>query len=350
MNNNLCFVAGRSGGHIVPALTLAQQHKKDNPDARIIFFSTHTALDISLIQNRSFIDKHLPLKLDNVPYARIYRYPSFIWHFIYSIFVSVNALRQIRPTQVISMGGYISIPVCIAAKLLRIPITIYELNAIPGKAAKVTAYVAKTVAVCFEQAAHRLPANKCEIKPYPVRFTESDKTLTQAKALELIHFCNERTTLFILGGSQGSVFINELIKEIIEKHPELHATLQIIHQTGAYDKHNWHAFYTRYKIPAIIFAYHDQVEHYYAAADLIICRSGAGTLWEIAFFNKKAITIPIVTKTTDHQVDNAQAIVALHPQLFTMLMQDKMQNIEYVATALSAITQSKQITASEKSM
>lgn len=319
-NSTLAFVAGRSGGHILPALALAQQHKSDHPHDTIIFFSTNTALDRQLLSTAPTVDHHIPFSLDNVP-NKLWRYPRFMWQLIRSLCTSFRYLYKYKPSRVISTGGYSALPVCFAAKLLRIPVTLYELNAVPGKAAKMLAPYAQEVLICFADAARYFPSNTCKQVPYPLRFTTTDNSLTQDQALQQIGFDTAKKTLFILGGSQGSVFINDWVKGYIESNQADTSLLQVIHQTGAQDSTDWKSFYAQHNIPALIFAYHDKVQQFYAASDLIICRSGAGTLWEIAFFNKRAITIPLETATTDHQVDNARAIAAERPDLFTVITQ-----------------------------
>jgi UDP-N-acetylglucosamine--N-acetylmuramyl-(pentapeptide) pyrophosphoryl-undecaprenol N-acetylglucosamine transferase len=322
-SSTICFVAGKSGGHILPALTLARHHKNKNPSSKVLFFSTDSALDNQLVQNNKLIDWYLPLAIDDVPYKKIHHIPVFLWHSLRSFLTSFHALRIYRPTRVVSLGGYISLPVCLAAKLLRIPIELYELNMVAGKAIKATVPLATTIRVCFPGAQQQFGKRSCTLEPYPLRFTAAHKAITRISALQKIGLCLTRKTIFVLGGSQGSVFINELIKKYLDNNPHLHGHIQVIHQTGTHDTTDWQRWYAHYEIPAIVFAYHHEVEYYYAAADLVVCRSGAGTLWEIVFFEKRAITIPLETHTTDHQLDNAQALAAAYPTLFTVITQQE---------------------------
>jgi UDP-N-acetylglucosamine--N-acetylmuramyl-(pentapeptide) pyrophosphoryl-undecaprenol N-acetylglucosamine transferase len=317
--STVCFVAGKSGGHIIPALTLAQRIKEHNPESSVLFFSTTSPLDMQLLSHHESVDTHIALSLENIP--AWYRLPFFAYRFLKAYCRSLYYLLKHKPHRVISMGGYISLPVCMAAKTVRIPVELHELNAIPGKATKALTPLANKIVIPFKHASSFFPAQKCSYMPYPHRFTAANKELTQTDALHHIGFADNKKTILILGGSQGSVFINETIKKWLEQNLTLHSAIQVIHQTGAQDTTNWHAFYAQFNIPALIFAYHNSMQYYYTAADLIICRAGAGTLWEIAFFEKQAITIPLETVTTDHQVDNARAIAAQHPHLFKVIMQ-----------------------------
>ncbi len=313
----IACVTGRSGGHIIPCLTLA----KNNPNTTVVFFSTNTTLDHQLLAQK--VDRHIPLTLGKVPYKKWWLFPVFAWQLAASFFTSLYHLYQHKPAKMISTGGYIAIPVCLAAKLLRIPIELYELNATPGKAVKFLAPLANKLFVCFEQTKKHFK-KPCIRTSYPVKFSESEK-LSQTQALKKLGFTPEKKTLLILGGSQGSVWLNTAIKLWLRKSRHLYGTLQIIHQTGCSDPTDWQEIYNILHIPAHIFSYHDQLNLFYSAADLIVCRAGAGTLFEAAFFAKKAIVIPLKASTTSHQIDNARAIAEEYPELFTVVQQDQEQ-------------------------
>ena len=324
MNKYICFVAGHSGGHITPCATQAKNELESNPNLKIIFFTTSSKLDKKILENYSFIDKKIYLNLKNLP-RKIYLYPTYFIKMGYSFFQILFYLNKFRPVKIVSMGGIVSIPVCIAGKILGIPIEIYELNIEPGKAVNLIVKIASTVNICFKETANYFPSRKCNLVGYPIRFNDSNK-LSQPMALQKINFFKDRKTLLIVGGSQGSVFINNLIKNFIESNEKIHNNLQVIHQTGTIDKTKWQDYYAKYQIPAIIFDYTNKIENFYCAADLIICRSGAGTLAEILFFNKKCITIPLETKITAHQVKNAQNLAQNYPNLFYMEKQIKIEN------------------------
>lgn len=313
----IAFVAGKSGGHIIPALTYAQRYKKENANTHILFFSTHSPLDKKLLQNNPHVHYHINLTLENVPYKKIIRYPLFAYNLLVSFIKSIFYLYRFKPKKLISMGGYISIPVCLAARLLRITIELHELNAVPGKAVRYLSRFANSIVICFEYTKKYLPQHKCIYAAYPVRFD----TIQSNTKNKIFNIDNAKKTLLILGGSQGSYFINQAIKQCLLKCPQLCQTITIIHQTGSYDTTNWHDFYKTLHIPAIIFDYNHAINTFYNSADLVICRAGAGTLFETAFFNKKCITIPLETTTTSHQIDNARAIVQQYPHLFTMITQ-----------------------------
>lgn len=319
--HTIAYVAGKSGGHIIPALTLAQHYCAEHPSAKIIFFSTNSNLDKKLLENYSEIH-HIPLWLDNIPRKNIVRYPLFLHCLIVCFLKSFYYLLRFKPKKIISMGGYISLPVCIAAWILRIPIKLYEFNVIPGKAVNYLAPCAQSIAICFEKTKKYLPQKKCSMAPYPLRFSSS---IPSTKKEKLLGNNNNRKTVLIFGGSQGSLFINNTLQQCLLENPQLHKRLSIIHQTGTNDPTNWEEFYSMLNIPAIVFNYHHALDTFYHTADLIICRSGAGSLFEVLHFKKLCITIPLETKINTHQVDNAYAIAQQYPHLFTVLRQKEIK-------------------------
>lgn len=327
MNNQLvAFVAGRSGGHIIPALTLAQAIKNEHPATDIIFFTTAYPLDQAIIKKHGrVISKYVALNLGNVPFFNIFKILVFLINFARAFYKSIKTLRAHKPNHVIAMGGYISIPVCLAARILKIPIHLYDLDAKPGKGTRFLAHYAQKIFICFEQARDYLPANKCEVTAYPIRFEKSAQDLSLDTALEQLHLQPNKKTIFINGGSQGSVFINNRVKEWLELNPHLSSLIQIIHQTGSTDTTNWQEFYREQEIPALIFAYKEDLAACYVAADLIICRSGAGSLFEALFFGKPCLTIPLETATTGHQMYNARALSQKYPELITMLTEQEIK-------------------------
>jgi len=333
----ICFVAGKSGGHLIPALTIAQKHIQKDSEITTIFFTTNSLLDKKIIKKSGIHKIHvqLPLGKNNLVknnYNFFLKYPLLFFNLSLSFAKSLFYLIKTRPQKIISMGGLVSIPVCVAGFLLRIPIELFELNTTPGKAITFLAPFAKTIHVCFDKAKKYLPKHKCIFSKYPVRFSHNFPTNYPINS-QKINFNTFNTptlskskfTLLILGGSQGSLAINNLIKEFVIKAPnikKIKKNIQIIHQTGRQDKTDWQAFYAKHKITATAFDFTQNISNYYAMADIVVCRSGAGTLFETIFFKKKCITIPLEAKTTDHQIDNAKEMEKMHPELVTMIKQD----------------------------
>lgn len=313
-SNSIVLVAGHSGGHTIPGMLIAAVYQKKY-NASLYFFSTTKELDAAIAHDYQCTYIPFTMPTGNRLWNKLRR----AWSVGVAFLKSMNMLSKQKPLLVISTGGLVSIPVCVAAYFLKIPIVLIELNVIPGKAVALLARFATTVLVVFKQAQEYLPtAAQCE---YPLRFTVEQKLITQNIAQELLQLPKKQFTLLVVGGSQGSFFINTLVQQFFIKYSTLCSRISVIHQSGHAYQQNLNDWYAMHKINARVFAFNNQMHTLYQAADLIVCRAGSGTLHEIAFFSKKACVIPLVTATTDHQVANASAIQERYPALFTLFNQ-----------------------------
>ena len=335
-SKTICFVAGKSGGHIIPALTKAHQIIRANPYYQILFFSTNSHLDQQIITPEKIINHHIALDIPHKPRS-VWQLAKAVFQLSKSFIISMHQLRQLNPEKIISMGGAVSIPVCLAGKLLGIPVELYELNARPGRAVQFLARYADVIWLTYPQSRAYLPQKKCLLTRYPIRFCGT--AACQETIRTTLGLKNDLLTILVLGGSQGSVGINNLIKQWIAGSSEL--PVQFIHQTGALDTTHWPTFYQQHHIQAHVFAYHDDMQAYYQAADIIICRAGAGTLAETIFFKKPCIIIPLKTDSTDHQKFNAQAMVQSYPHLCTSVNQQEAQS--NISIFINAIRQHAQL-------
>ena len=334
----ICCASGKSGGHIIPNLTYALEYKKKytekNQPPQILFISSSANLDAQILHDNKKIDvwDQLTINLS----SRLLFMPLNIYQLMRATLKSFFILLKARPTIILSTGGIVAVPVCIASWLLRIPINLYELNAVPGKATKFLAPLASEIFVCFKKTQTYFKQSK--IIPYPIRFTQSDHTHnnqthnnhtpnntihnTKNSSPLFPHFCPKRKTILILGGSQGSRALNNIIKQTLESHTLLHDNVQVIHQHGPHNtltiknhtpsnthpsSHNhtfshesstlhkntlsWPEFYNSLNIPAITCEFNadtKQLTQYYQKADLVICRAGAGSIFETLFFKSRA--------------------------------------------------------------
>lgn len=330
MKKYYAFVAGKSGGHILPCIANAKEIYLHNSSAEIVFFTTANALDKKIISGYPFIKHIIYLPLQSINFATWWKFPLYFCRIISSLINSLIILWKLRPVSLTSMGGFISIPVCFAATILRIPITIFELNVEPGKAVSVLAPLATHLNVCFEQTKKYFPKYKSEKVDYPVRFGKDVKKITKEQARTHLKLDLYKKTIFILGGSQGSLFLNHLIKQwfidMMIDNSRLNQSIQIIHQIGIKETVEWQEWYNSLGLRAITFTYNESIEYCYQAADIIICRAGAGTLFEILWFDKKCICIPLQTTTTAHQIENARVMQQLYPDNIMILNQHEIQN------------------------
>ncbi len=308
----ICYVAAKSGGHIMPALTLAQREKSRDASTRILFISSSCELDKKILKEADYIDKKvtLPLYTPSMS-AGFFKYFHLLFGVMASFFKSLLFFWQEKPRHLVSMGGMISVPVCFAAMILRIPFDIWELNAVPGKAVMALKSFARTIYICFSSSNQILQSTNVQLATYPTRFnTKLDNDEARLK----LGIPQDKKVLLVLGGSQGSSFMNhalaDMILEIVDN------SWFVIHQAGHKEYEMVKEKYAQASIDAYVFNFTSDLAACYTAADFVVARAGAGSIFEILTFNKKALLIPLHASTTDHQVDNAKAIVNEYPQFF----------------------------------
>lgn len=309
------YVAGKSGGHIIPALTLAQQQKAAQATT-VGIFSTDAMLDKQLISSCTSIDHHISLPLHGVSFKHPYFFPKLV----YAWLLSLRTLWRHRPEVVVSTGGMVSIPVCAAAWILRIPFEVYEFNVEPGSAAKFLAPYARKVHTCFDATKEYLRGNVIS-SPYPLRHEVAQK-ISMQQARERLAIPHDKKVLMIIGGSQGSRFFNVIAQQyIVQLSAPERTSLYIVHQTGIADAQEIREFYKESETLAMVFDYSDALALYYQAADYVVTRAGSGVLHELIFFDVPALIIPLEVATTSHQVANAQAFVQKNPDRWCMVRQ-----------------------------
>ena len=224
----IAYAAGKSGGHIVPCLTLAREYKAAHPTAHTLFFTADGALDHTIISQSSDVDQHIPLALENLPRS-IWSWPVYACRLIGAWWNSLNILSQYRPTAIITTGGIIAMPVCCAAYILRIPVHLYPLDAVPGKAIYALSKIATKIYSCFDTIPQALPNNTVEHVAYPIRYSAQELSQTPHAARLILGLDPDRLTIAVLGGSQGSVFINQIMGQWVQKYAHLKDKIQIIH-------------------------------------------------------------------------------------------------------------------------
>jgi len=332
---HIVYVGGKSGGHIIPALTLAaQEHVAGN---RVSFIALDRALDRGLCQRESYLSATCFLSLRPVMPCHVWKYPAYGIDLVRAVYQCVRFLRSCAATHMVSMGGYLSVPAVIAARMLKIPISMYELNAEPGVAVQWLARSVDCVYYCFPAVRVHFPAEiVSQHASYPIRY-QSHARMSAEQARERCDIAQARVVLFVLGGSQGSQFLNQLMIDWLRQRslPE-RKELYVIHQTGEDSCTYVKESYEQLGVDACVFAFHDNLAPYYCASDCIITRAGAGALHEIIFFQRPAIIIPLEVSSTVHQLANAHAVVAAYPDRYRVFRQHEHQQLMHAFTQVLA--------------
>lgn len=290
------FGCGGTGGHIYPALALAQEFASDGH--KVLFIGNFDSMEERLVKREGY--PFLPIqvkKLSRKLHPSLLAFPFFL---AASVVKCVHYLKKHRPDGVICTGGYVSGPVAIAAVMLKIPLYFHESNSFPGITTRYLARRTTITFVCWDFAFKYL-------KGAPVRMSQIPLMPRKATQMEpeekLEHFDRSKPIILITGGSQGSLKINEAIDSSLDAM--LERGWQLIWQTG---KNGFQTYSSKHqnKHNVHIFAFSPSLPLFYKMADLAISRSGAMTLAEQMDNHIPAILIPLPSSAENHQFYNAK--------------------------------------------
>lgn len=295
---NVVIAAGGTGGHFYPAIALAEEFRRRDPNTSVTVVGTGRALEQMMGAETDI--KIEPLQVRGVvgrgglaALRALVLIPGAIWQ-------SMTLLRSTRADLVIGTGGYTSPPVVIAAWLLGLKRVLLEPNAIPGLANRVLGPLSQRVFVSFEQATSYFKPAKVKVVGAPIRKAFVDPP-------PLVH-SGEIKTVLICGGSQGATAINTAVIEAAKESPTIRSDVKLIHQTGAADLERVQQAYAHMDIHAEVVPFLKDMPNVLRGADLVISRCGALTLAEIAACGKPAVLIPYPLATHHHQEFNARVV------------------------------------------
>ena len=285
-----------------PGIAVAAALNQTVPHARLLFAGTGRAVEQSILREEGF--DSLPLTVP--PIATLLTHPlRFAYGHLRDWSLARRLVDREQPAAVIGLGGLASLAVCSAAGRRGLPVILLEQNVIPGRA---TRRLARRFPVCtsFEATSSYLPGAKqviCTGNPLRTEITQ----LAEVPAAEIA--C--RNTLLILGGSQGSRQVNQMVYAAVRQAPSgLLNGWTVIHQTGPADIESARDFWLSRKIAATVEPFFDHLPQQYARASLVIGRAGATTLAELACLGLPSILVPLQSARDDHQTANARIFQA----------------------------------------
>jgi UDP-N-acetylglucosamine--N-acetylmuramyl-(pentapeptide) pyrophosphoryl-undecaprenol N-acetylglucosamine transferase len=287
------IAGGGTGGHVIPALAIARELQA-RYKAEILFIGTSRGIETRLVPQAGF--GLMMIKVGALKNVSLVTRLRTLFDLPLAIFHSRKIIKIFDPQVVIGVGGYASGPAMAAAILGRIPTLAFESNYVPGFANKIVGRWVSAAAVHFEQTTRYF--RNARVVGVPVR-----PEFFSVPPLE----ANHRPTLLVFGGSQGAHAINLAVTEAVPLVLRQIPDLQVIHQTGERDYNDVQAAYARAGTSAEVSAFIDKMPEAFSRAGLVICRSGASTVAEIAAAGKPAIFIPFPRATDDHQRRNAEA-------------------------------------------
>jgi len=293
---------GGTGGHIYPAIAIANELKLQFPDAEFLFVGARDKMEMQKVPQAGYEIKGLwiaglqrKLTLQNL---------MFPLKLATSLLESRRIIKQFKPNVVIGTGGFASGPLLQAAGSAGIPTVVQEQNSFPGITNKLLSKKANAICVAYENLERFFPKEKIVLTGNPVRQDLIDIDSKRDEAIAFYGLDPNKKTLLVLGGSLGARRINQLIEKELQNM--LSQDVQIIWQCGKLYFEDYKKYNQQY-VRVVDFI--ERMDFVYAAADVIISRAGASSVSELCIVGKPVIFIPSPNVAEDHQTKNAQAIV-----------------------------------------
>lgn len=305
IHKKVIISGGGTGGHIFPAISIANALRKIEPDIEILFVGAEGRMEMEKIPAAGY-------KIVGLPVAGLYRSLTLknfkvLIKLIKSLRMAKKIIREFDPDVVVGVGGYASGPVLRQAGIMKIPTLIQEQNSYAGVTNKLLAKRASVICVAYDGMDKYFPAEKIIKTGNPVRQNYDNLTNLRDEALSFFNLKKGFPVILVLGGSLGAGSINNSLSENINTLRD--SDCQWLWQTGKYYFENVNALVSlSFSENISVHGFINRMDYAYAAADIILSRAGAGTISELCLVGKPAILIPSPNVAEDHQTRNAKAL------------------------------------------
>ena len=339
MTKKIYFITGGgTGGHIYPALAVADKLFKEENTGNIYYIGNPNNLEATIIKDKDY--EFLPVISSGMPRKLSFSFIKWTCQMILAWIKCCKYIKKYKPDVIFGTGGYVSAPVLLAGMTMKIPFVMHDCDANPGLVTRKLAPYAKSLSVAFDSAKEKLHNKNCKVNGNPIREKFSTLTKTQArKDLKL----DDKLTICIMGGSQGAQTINNAIIPILEKLSKNY-DLQIIFQTG---KKNFDRTAEKLKeiYPdyikdknIIIQPYFDDMVTILKACDIAVSRAGSLSISELCASSIAPIFIPYPYAAADHQRKNAKYMVQNGAGLY---LEDSDTNAENLYKMITKLVENK---------
>lgn len=306
MAHKVIISGGGTGGHVFPAIAIANALRRVDPEIQILFVGANGRMEMEKVPAAGYdivgldiqgINRQSPWKNLVLPFKML----DSLWR-------ARRIIKEFGAHAAVGVGGYASGPLLIMANMIGIPTLIQEQNSYAGKTNKSLGKKAQKICVAYEDMERFFPADKILLTGNPIRRASVHIEDKRQEALSFFGLDENKKTILITGGSLGANTLNECVKESIEKFVQ--AGTQVIWQCGSFYYGKLEAE-LRSQLPDSIkiLPFLQRMDYAYAAADFIIARAGAGTISELCVVGKPVILVPSPNVAEDHQTKNALALV-----------------------------------------
>src|SRR5664280_2395966 len=305
-HKRIIISGGGTGGHIFPAISIANALRKIDPETEILFVGAEGRMEMEKIPAAGY-------KIVGLPVAGLYRSLSLknfsvLIKLLKSLRKARKVIKDFSPDVVVGVGGYASGPVLRQAGKMGIPTLIQEQNSYAGVTNKLLAKKASVICVAYDGMEKYFPASKIIKTGNPVRQNFDDIYILKNEALAFFGLKRNIPVILVLGGSLGAGTINKSLSENIQKIAS--SDYQWLWQTGKNYFEKINALVSGSSCPDIaVYDFINRMDYAFAAADIIISRAGAGTISELCLVGKPVILVPSPNVAEDHQTKNAMALI-----------------------------------------
>jgi UDP-N-acetylglucosamine--N-acetylmuramyl-(pentapeptide) pyrophosphoryl-undecaprenol N-acetylglucosamine transferase len=304
VSKKIIIAGGGTGGHIFPAIAIANALKKKDERIEILFVGAKGKMEMEKVPQAGY--KIIGLDIAGFNRSSLIKNIGLPFKIIKSFFQARKIMNEFRPDAVVGVGGYASFPMLQLAQQKRIPTVIQEQNSFAGKTNMLLGKRAKKICVAYEGMEKFFPKEKIVITGNPVRAAISQSIVSKSEGLNFYQLAEGKKTVFVVGGSLGARSINEAVDAHLDEL--LNAGLQLIWQTGklylakARDR-------VAGKQGVWVNDFITKMEDAYAAADIVVSRGGAIAIAELCVMKKPVLFVPFPYAAEDHQTVNAMSLV-----------------------------------------
>lgn len=306
MSKRVIISGGGTGGHIFPALAIAQALQKIAPETEILFVGALGRMEMEKVPAAGY--QIIGLDIQGLQRKSILKNIALPFKLLKSVWQARNLIKKFKPDVAVGVGGYASGPLLLAARALGIPYLIQEQNSYAGLTNKYLGKHAAKICVAFDGMEAYFPARKIVITGNPVRKQAVATANKRAEAADFFALDAAKKTILITGGSLGARTLNQAVLTGLDQL--VAADVQVIWQTGkTYFANINQALGRKYESHIHVLEFLNRMDLAYALADVIISRAGAGTIAELCLVQKPVILVPSPNVAEDHQTKNAEALV-----------------------------------------
>lgn len=300
-NYRFILSGGGSGGHIYPAIAIADALQKKYPKAEFLFVGAKGKMEMEKVPQAGYPIKGL--WISGLQRKQLWKNLLLPAKLISSLWHARRILKQFKPHLAIGTGGYASGPLLEMAARMGIPYLLHEGNSLAGVANRLLASYANTICVAYDGMEHFFPKEKIVNTGNPVRSDLVVRKASREEAAAFFGLQENKKTVLVLGGSLGARGINQLVAK--ERDFFTQKGLQVLWQCGSFYSED----YKQYTGEAVkVLAFIDRMDYAYTVADVVISRAGAGLISELCLVGKPVILIPSPNVSEDHQTQNAKAL------------------------------------------